>query len=76
MNSSVFNKRNLIRIFNLIFGLFLFACSFTFFLLPNNLVFCGVSGLAIVFKELFGFDTSLFVLIVSIVLLLISFIVL
>ena len=71
-----FNKKNFMRILDLVFGLFLFACAFTFFLLPNNLVFGGVSGISIVFKELFGFDTSIFVLIVSVALLLISFLVL
>ena len=33
-----FNKKNFMRILDLVFGLFLFACAFTFFLLPNNLV--------------------------------------
>ena len=74
-SKSIFNKK-VMRVASLIIGLFLFACAFTFFLLPNNLVFGGVSGLSIIFKELFGFDTSLFVLIVSVSLLLISLLVL
>ena len=74
-SKSIFNKK-VMRVAGLIIGLFLFACAFTFFLLPNNLVFGGVSGLSIIFKELFGFDTSLFVLIVSVSLLLISLLVL
>ncbi len=73
-DNKLLNKKNFIRILSLVFGLFLFSCAFTFFLLPNNLVFGGVSGISIIFKELFGFDTSLFVLIVSVLLLLISFI--
>ena len=64
----------LVRIINFLAGLFIFSFAFTFFLLPNNLVFGGVSGLSIVFKELFNFDTTLFVLFVSVFLLLISFI--
>lgn len=67
-------KKMLMRLFYLNFGLFVFACSFTFFLLPNNLVFGGVSGLSIIFKELFNFDTSIFVFVVSLVLLVLSFI--
>jgi uncharacterized membrane-anchored protein YitT (DUF2179 family) len=43
-------------------------------LLPNNLVFGGVSGLSIVFNDKFGIDPSIFVFIVSVFLLLISFI--
>ena len=46
------------------------------FLLPNNIVFGGVSGLSIIFKKLFGIDTSLFILISSLLLLIVSFIVL
>ena len=68
------NKKSLTRIIYFILGLFSFSFGFTFFLLPNNLVFGGVSGLSIIFKELFNFDTSLFVLIVSVALLGLSFI--
>ena len=68
------NKKNLYRATNFILGLFLFSFGFSFFLAPNNLVFGGVAGLSIIFKELCGFDTSLFVLVVSVFLLLISFI--
>lgn len=73
---SKFNKKNILRTFYFISGLFLFSFAFNFFLLPNNLVFGGVSGLSIIFKELFGFDTSLFVFVVSMILLVVSFIVL
>ena len=68
------SKKNITRIFYFLSGLFIFSCGFTFFLLPNNLVFGGVSGLSIIFKELCGFDTTLFILIVSLALLVISFI--
>lgn len=69
-------KKQLFRILSFIAGLFIFACAFTFFLLPNNLVFGGVSGVSIIFKEICGFDTAIFVLVVSVILLLISFLVL
>ena len=60
----------------LILGLFIFSFGFSFFLSPNNLVFGGVSGLSITIREVFGIDTSLFVLIVNLLLLLLSFLIL
>lgn len=74
--NKVVKKGTILKTIYFFAGLFIFSFAFTFFLLPNNLVFGGVSGLSILFKELFGFDTSLFVLITSVFLLLISFIVL
>ena len=76
VKSNFFGKKNFLRLFYFVSGLLLFSISFTFFLSPNNLVFGGVSGIAIIFKELFNFNTSLFILVVSIFLLLISFLVL
>jgi uncharacterized membrane-anchored protein YitT (DUF2179 family) len=76
VKSSFFGKKNFLRLFYFVSGLLLFSISFTCFLSPNNLVFGGVSGIAIIFKELFNFNTSLFILVVSIFLLLISFLVL
>lgn len=72
--NSFFEKYKIIRFFQLFLGLTLFAVAFNFFLLPNNLVFGGVSGLSIIFKEVFDIDPSMFVLIVSIFLLFISLI--
>ena len=60
----------------LLLGLFIFSFGFSFFLSPNNLVFGGVSGLSITIREVFGIDTSLFVLIVNLLLLLLSFLIL
>lgn len=73
MNKEV-NKKELMRYVYFFSGLTLFSFAFTFFLLPQNLVFGGVSGLSILFNDLFGFNTSLFVLCVDIVLLIFSFI--
>lgn len=75
MNKEV-KKKDLIRYLYFFAGLFSFAFAFTFFLSPHNLVFGGVSGLSILFRELFNFNTSLFVLVVDIGLLIISFFVL
>lgn len=72
-NKSFF-KRSVIRFFQFLFGMFLFSFAFNFFLLPNDLVFGGVTGLSIVFEDLFGWDPSIFVLLVSVALLFISLI--
>lgn len=69
-------NKNLLRLLYFLLGIFLFALSFNIFLEPNNLVFGGVTGLSIIFKELFGINTSLFVLITSLLLLLLSFVIL
>jgi len=75
-NNKKLKKKDYVRLLYFFGGLTIFSASFTFFLLPNNLVFGGVSGLSIIFKELFNFNTSLFVLIVSLFLLILSYLVL
>lgn len=69
-NKTINNQ--ILRYVQLFVGLTLFSISFNFFLLPNNLVFGGVSGLSIIFKEVLNIDPSLFVLITSILLLFVS----
>jgi uncharacterized membrane-anchored protein YitT (DUF2179 family) len=64
-------KEKIIRYTQFVIGLFLFSFAFNFFLLPNNLVFGGVSGLSIVFSNYI--DPSLFVLVVCVFLLFVSF---
>ena len=56
-----------------IFGLFLQAFSFNIFYAPYNIVTGGTTGLSILFKHLFNVDPSLFVLISSVILLILSF---
>ena len=72
--SNLLEKNILLRLFYFFSGLICFSFAFTFFLSPHNLVFGGVSGLSILFRELCGFNTSLFVLVVDVFLLIISFI--
>ena len=57
----------------LLVGLSTFSISFNLFLSPNNLVFGGVTGLSIVFRELFNWDTSVFVFITNAFLLVLSY---
>ena len=60
----------------LIIGILLIALSFNIFLLPNNIVFGGVSGLSIIVKDLFPINPSHFIMISSLILLVISFFIL
>lgn len=66
----IFNKKFLKEYLFITFGVFLVALSFSFFLDPYDLVIGGVSGLAIIFKQLI--DTSTFMLITNVLLLLIG----
>lgn len=62
------------RYIELIIGVFLIAVSFNCFFLPNDIVFGGVSGIAIIVNHFLGIDPSLIITILSILLLIISYI--
>ena len=64
------------RYIYLFIGLLSISIAFNFFLLPKNIVFGNVSGLSIIAKHLFSSDPSLFILICSLLLLLVSYFVL
>ena len=68
----VFSWSSISRFIYFILGMLLFSFSFNYFLLPNDLVFGGVSGLSIIFKNIL--DPSIFVFVVSSILLIISYI--
>ena len=68
----VFSRSSISRFIYFILGMLLFSFSFNYFLLPNDLVFSGVSGLSIIFKNIL--DPSIFVFVVSSILLVISYI--
>lgn len=55
-----------------IVGLLILSCSYNLFVIPNDLVYGGVSGLAVITKDIIS--PSLFILIANIVLLILSFI--
>lgn len=57
-----------------VFGIFLYALCFNLFLIPNNLVVSGFSGVAIVTQKLFGWNTQAFIYITNFILLGFSFI--
>lgn len=64
------------RYLQLIAGILLVSISFNLFLLPNDLVFGGVSGLSIIIKDLIPINPSEFILLSSLILLIVSFFVL
>lgn len=55
-------------------GVMLASFAFSFFLNPVNLVIGGVSGIGIIIKDVWGFEPSLAMLLVNLVLLLVSLI--
>ncbi len=56
------NKNHyLIRLIYLVISTFIFAFSYNAFLVPNNIVTGGVSGLAIIIRELTGLPVSYFI---------------
>ena len=67
-------KRNLVqRIVSFLCGVFLLALNYNLLVVPNNFNIGGTSGLAIIFKELFGLKPSVFILGSSVILLIISY---
>ena len=56
-----------------VFGVFLLAMCYNVLLLPNNFVVGGMSGLGIVFQELFGWNATIFIYASSIILLIVSY---
>ena len=76
IKEKVMRKNFFSRYIVFIFGVFLLATNYNLFLVPNNFVTGGTSGLAIIFKTLFSWNTSIFLGIVSILLLALSFILL
>lgn len=70
------SKSRIRRYFELVFGVLLIAVAFNLFLLPNNIVFGGVSGLSIIVKEITPINPSAFIMICSLLLLIVSYLVL
>lgn len=62
------------RYIELVIGILLVALAYNIFLLPNDIVFGGVSGLAIIVKKFITLNPSTFIMISSVILLFISYI--
>jgi uncharacterized membrane-anchored protein YitT (DUF2179 family) len=70
-------KGNLVKRYATLFlGCLLLAISFNLFFLPLNIVYGGVSGISIIVKELFHFNPSFVIFILSFLLLIVSYLVL
>jgi len=73
INKNIYRKSRPKRYLMLIIGLILISVAFNLFLLPNDIVFGGVSGLSIITKKIWGWDPSAFIMISSIMLLFVSY---
>ena len=69
-------KKKIKRYGSFILGCLLVAISYNAFLANHDLVPGGISGLAIILNHLFGINNALFVFLVGILLLIISYILL
>lgn len=65
---------NLYRTSIFLIGTYIVALTYNTFLLPNSLVVGGTTGLSIIFEKLFGWNTSVFILLSGMFLLIISYI--
>lgn len=64
------------RLLIMVIGVFILAVTYNLFFLKYNLVTGGTSGLAIIINHLFGIDPALFIFIIEIFLLILSFLLL
>lgn len=67
-------RKEVLKYFVFVFGIFLYAFSFNLFYAPYNMVIGGSTGLSLIFREWVGISPSLFVAIVSYSLIIFSFI--
>lgn len=67
------DKNRVMRLSLMILGVFLLGLNYNLFLVENDLVIGGMSGLAIVFNKLWGWNNQLFIYATSFILLLVSF---
>lgn len=70
----VISKKNRVsRFIGMTIGSFIIALTYNAFAVPNNLVFGGISGLAIVASNQFGIPTTIFINVVTFICIIISF---
>lgn len=72
--ASIYNKHRIKRYFYLIVGVLICACSYNIFILPNNIVFGGVSGISIIMHTYLGIKPSIGMLFCSFLLCLVGFV--
>lgn len=69
----IYSKNRIIRYSGLFIGCFLMAIGFNLFFLPLNIVHGGVSGISIVTEKTLNWNPAIFMLIIDLVLLVISY---
>lgn len=69
----IYKKLKIKRYLQLLLGVTILALSFNIFILPNNFVYGGVSGVSVITKSLFGLDPSMVILVLSLLLLVVSY---
>ena len=67
-------KKLISRYITLVFALLILSLVFNIFLVSTNIVSGGLNGIAIIFKNLYKVDPSVVIFVISIILLIISFI--
>ena len=61
ISESLTKKNFYLKIFLFVLSVVLLALNYNLFLVPNNFVIGGTSGLAIIIKKLFNLDTAIFI---------------
>ncbi len=74
--TNIYQHHKVKRYTQFVFGCLLVALAFNIFYSPNEIVAGGVSGLSLVMKHFFGLNSSYFIMITNVVLLVISYFVL
>lgn len=64
------------RYIRFLLGILIAALVFNIFFVPDNLAASGVSGLSLIFNKAFNIDTFLFMIVVNVILILLSFLLL
>lgn len=70
----LYSKTTIIRVLSFVFGMTLYALAFNLFFLPYKIVVGGISGISIIINYFYKIEPSLFILITSLILIIISFI--
>ena len=68
----IYKKGRIIRYLQFLVGVIIIALSFNLLVEPSHIVY-GMNGVGVMFKELYGIDPSLIILIGSLILLILSF---
>ena len=71
--TSLNNRNRAERCAIFIWGVLIYSIAFSIFFSPRNIVTGGTTGLSLIVREIFGLDTSLFVFVVSFILLVIGY---